>query len=80
MLDVFLNFVSSMNNAMYIGQHFIVIDCIHILCILLYIGLIFFAWMLICVMIVTRVLYVSDLFHHWLEHSISKVCECGSHL
>jgi hypothetical protein len=54
----FLNFVSNRNDAMIVSIFYAFYCTLDEL----------FAWMLICVTIVTCSLYVSDLFQHWLEH------------
>jgi hypothetical protein len=65
---MFLYFVLSMNRAIYISRHCIVIDCIHIFAFYCSLDQCLLHGCLICVMIVSRAHYVSDLFQHRIDH------------
>jgi hypothetical protein len=76
----------SMNDVIYIDQHCIVIDCIHISCILLYNGWIFCmdADMCnnsdMCTLCFWLVPTLVGAFVWWLTHSVSVVWELASNL
>jgi hypothetical protein len=77
----FLNFVSNASDAMCIGLHCIVVDCISVLYILLYTGwIICMAYDLcndsdMCTLCFWLVSTLFGAFVWWLTHSVSMVCD-----